>query len=269
MGNFTDRVFQWLKTQDSRDGCVKKGLIAAFSLVLIGVVCILTVCHSMPKEDEELTRLLDLLNKDYIPYVNEITQQDRAEFDSKIQNNVVCANGELYTNKKLNVDQFLSSDITLNQNLSFTPKDLAILLGYSWQEDNIVDIYSASMYSEDSMINWILIFKLNVNNAFEESNILTEKLGKDVFIKFSAKVYRNGDIGEWQAFQYNVQVNKLSGANNDFAVKKILEILKIETKTLKAYAVYPFSFCKKQANIWSVNFTFSPIEKIFSFSVIT
>ncbi len=268
MGKFTDNVLEWLKTKDSRggNGCIKNGIWITLGILLVATVCIFTVCSSMPKGDDELVRLLELLDREFTPYSVEITEQDKTEFNTKVQNSAICSRGDLIVNGKLDVDKFLSSDTTIYENLSLTPKDLAILLDYRINENANVNICSASIEGDRSFLSWTLIFKLNITNK-QTTEAEPNLLGKDIYVKFQSTIRKSTDTGQWQVFEYNIVINRLSGEDNEFAVNKLLSLLDISTKTLNEYALYPITFAKKQASIWNVNFDISA-DKSFVFSII-
>jgi len=268
MGNFRERLLDKLIKQDiNKSSCLARSIYIGITLLIVIAACIVAVVHtvnSVPESEKEMNRFVQLISREYDEFDTTIGEADIKSFKNKIINKVSLSEGELYSGEKFNLDGFLSENLAVNEDFSLTFTDLAVLLNYNWNE-NIVSAIDYSVKCVNSEVSWSVVLCVNFSKLSEDEKA-NSKAPSMLYVTFNATVNVDKDWDTTAVVKYSAQVNRLTGEDNEFAVKKVCELLKLNEQKLKEDAIYPFTFCNTQSSVWKTDLAFLKNNCTFKFT---
>ncbi len=258
MGKFSDKILDMLKNQDmNKSSCLKRGIYVLISLITIAIVTIFAVVHTVNQSNanNDLQKFFELVNKYYEDFTPNVTKEHEINFKEYVLSSTQLLDGELYTNENFNMEGFLSTNLMVDNGFRLNFFDLAVLLNYHWADDVLsVERVETSYY--DLKVEWAVLVCVDLNSLVSGINMTKNSVPSKVYVLFKSKVNLQKTWNEGAVESFDVQVNRLTGEDNDFATRELCSLLKLTNKKLCEYAIYPFAFAKTQAVVWGKNFSF-------------
>ena len=242
-----------------KGGCGKSTLL----LLCIGIAIILvTVFVVFANSDEEYSqdeKFVELINRQYnqSAFSNEITDADLTSFHNKIRNSVKGNSNLFLSNNTLNTSVFFSNEVSFTNTLSLNNNEIAVFYNYviqtllmnEYQDDFAISIYQLYFATTETTVSYSAKFYINVS---EISAILPIFLGDNMPTQIFLTLGAERDIYTGNTSNVTVQINQLTGEDNQYCIDKILDSLGLENETLQELGNSPFEFLKNQAQDWGV-----------------
>ena len=138
-------------------GCRSPLMLTLFIVLFLVVFMLFKIPEIFPTNNIELQEFLQLINQEYnedIFNYNNISEQDYNALETKVINTATNSNKPLISNNTLIIDNFVSTDTTLNKQLILNGKDIACLLNLTMEQStqssetiNITDAISVNTFS--------------------------------------------------------------------------------------------------------------------------
>ncbi|MBQ7977836.1 MAG: hypothetical protein IJ301_04550 [Clostridia bacterium] len=246
-----------------KKGCIKNSLIILFIVIATGVIALFVILGALGGSAGD-AKLNELLNREYsIPFADKITTMQEQETQLKLVQNFVLSDGSnILTNGEFDFDKF-SSDLTrLQSDISLTGYDFAVLancvLG-SLASDDFVNIFKLIDFnlqtvesSNTTYINYRATLKIDLTSL--KSQRALEKLPDFVYITFDTTLDTKMSLDN-MLVGLNLQINRLTGDDNAYAVEKLMELLGLTQNDINSVAKFPVDYFVEQVKIWQANFS--------------
>jgi len=258
MGKFSDKILDMFSKQDlNKSSCLKRGIYVLISILTIAIVTIFAVVHTVNQSNEnnDLNKFLQLVSKEYESFTPNVTLKTESDFKEYVLSATQLSDGELYINDKFNMEGFVSNKLLVDNGFRLNFFDLAVLLNYHWQDD-VLRVERVDFECSDLKAQWSALICVDLSSIISELEIKKDTFPNKIYVSFKAKVNLQKTWNMAAVESYDLQVNRLTGEENDLAVSELCRLLEINNKKLLEYAIYPFVFTKSQAQIWGKNFSF-------------
>ena len=134
-------------------------------------------------------------------------------------------------------------------------KDLAVLVNLHWKS-YVLEIKNVDAKCENKKVRWEALIGCNLDELLESDSKEEKSSPTMVYVTFVANIDLQKVWNQNAVESYGMQVNRLTGEDNDFASEQICKLLNIDNKKLLEYAIYPFAFAKTQATVWGKRLVF-------------
>ena len=268
----------------SKRGCLKFALLLILVVVAVVIVTIFIIVDNFDSNDSYDIRLTELLGREFTPFYTTVDENDVSDFNAKITQNVAAINGTpLVVNGVLDVETFISSNVMFRDSLSLDCDDIAVFANdfFAVQDaavdglsNNIFKIINLSLElvndNPDGMqrVQYSAIFQIDLSLFSVVLPIQSSSVPSNMYVTLSATYNLNAQTQN-AVESCSLQINRLSGDDNTYAVEQILNVFELSTNDIPALARAPFEYISRQCATWGVNFSVTrgtTNETLFVFS---
>lgn len=236
----------------NRKGCLKNGLLAL--AVVVAVLLITTmILLNLSKENTFDNRLIQVLNREYsTQFIDKIDNTKINSFNTKINTCVQKQNGDsLIINNSLDLEKFFSDNIILKSTLSLNNFDIAVLTNYifgslsSQNVNDLLKIFNLEISAtSENVLEYVATLQLNLINFCNLVKYNSKNLPEIIYITLSATCDLTQNPSK-TIIGASVQINRLIGEDNTYAVTQILKMMNKDTQYIYTIANKPFNVLRE------------------------
>lgn len=259
-----------MKNKDKKKGCIKSGLLAILILVLVGITTFLILSNALRTEQD--TRLIEVLGREYTMFSDKITDTRVDNFNAKINSKMTNITEPLIIDNQLNTIAFYSSNTRVQNSLVLNNFDLAVLANYTLS-NSIYNANTASAFikvisldlstrTAENEVDFVAVLQINLSNSALAFGFSAQKLPETIYVTLSS-TYSLVQPQNSAVMSVALQVNRLIGEDNAYAVEKLLLMFGKTDDYAKTMASTPFAIIRECCSNW--NAIFSAKDNTFVF----
>ena len=259
------------KVKGKKSGCGRTSLWILLLLIVVILVTVFVVFANYGEENTQDERFVELINREYNKnqFNNEITESDIINFNNEIRGAVSNSNTLFDENNNLIGNEFFGADVNFTNTLYLDNKQIAIFYNYviqtilsaEYSDDFAIYIYQLDFTMQGNLIEYSAKFHIIVS---EISSIAPIFIGSDmpdeIFVTLNAQI----NIINNSVLNVSVQINNLTGEDNEYCINKILNSLSLNSDIFEDLANSPFEFLRNQRQIWQVMIRFEDNQIIIN-----
>ena len=259
------------KAKGKKSGCGRTSLWILLLIILVVLVTVFVVFSTFDDENAQDERFAELINREYNKnqFKNEITQTDLTNFNNEIKRAVSNTQAIFDENNNLIGSEFFSENVDFTNTLYLDNKQIAIFYNYviqtilsaEYSDDYAISIYQLDFTMQGNLIEYSAKFHIIVS---EISSIAPVFIGSDmpdeIFVTVNAQI----NIINNSVLNVSVQINNLTGEDNEYCINKILNSLSLNSDIFEDLANSPFEFLRNQRQIWQVMIRFEDNQIIIN-----
>ena len=244
-------------------GCWKSGLLALMVFVVAVIFAVIFLIN-LSNENSNDARFVELLNREYSAFVDKIDNSKISTLNNKINQSLETKDGNsLIYEGELDVKQFFSANINLKNQLILNNYDLAVLGNYFLGNAETFSTF-AGLFTKiinldlntrmtDNEIDYVAVFQVNLKTAGQIYGFNTQNLPEVIYVTLSATYNLTYNPSNAITSAY-LQINRLIGEDNKYAVAKVLELFDKNEEYISIMAYKPFDILKQIIAFWKVQF---------------
>ena len=248
----------------------KRGCFITAILVLLGIIVVVAAgiyasgVYSPKNNTDE--RYVNLMKKDYqtSAFVSKLTEENKNIFNQKVKNSARSSVELFNENGELNVIVFASKGTYFVNNLTLDKNDLVIfyndfiaIQSYSTKFNvlfSISNCINIDITQNDNVVEYKAIFRFNSKPIKTLAQDLAYDGMNDFYLTLAAEIDL---LGTEKVKSASLQINCLTGDDNEYCLNKILQTFDLSTKDLNEFAYLPFEFNKSQNDVWKSDFDYN------------